>query len=452
MMEIIDSKTWIEWLITILKFAFAFVPVLFILLLIPMERRGAGFIQDRQGPNRSYVKIPYFGKIRLFGYIQNACDGTKLFFKEMFAPAGVNKIIYMLAPAIPFAIVLISPCVIPWFAPMVFEFGGEVVRISGMNVDSEVGVLLLFGLSSLSAYGAILAGWASKSKFSLLGGLRTGAMTVSYEVCLGLSMMGILLLAGTFRLDEIIAWQDAHVWGIVAQPVAFFCFLIAMIAETGRAPFDVAEGEPELVAGFHTEYGAMQFGLFYMGEYSHIGINSLLVACLFLGGYSIPFVSMETVQTHIGPALSILCGILAVGALAFLHMLYRYARWYKTCGASNREQILREYSLYKILGWVAAAVFAVLAAVCAICIHPEASVINGQVVYGLGVALGTALIQILVLLVKAVFFCWVWIWIRWTLPRFRYDHVMHLGWKIILNIAILNLVITAVVAKLLGGN
>ena len=276
MMEIIQSKHWVEWLITICKFGFAFIPVIFILLLIPLERRGAGFIQDRQGPNRSYFKIPYFGRIRLFGWVQDACDGLKLFFKEIYSPSGVNKFIFSIAPAIPFAIVLISPCVIPWFAPMVFTMGDEVIRISGQTVDSEVGILLLFGLSSLSAFGAVLAGWASKSKYSLLGGLRTSAMTISYEVCLGLSIMGLLLLVGSFRIDEIIAWQEANVWGIVAQPVAFFCFLIAMIAETGRAPFDVAEGEPELVAGFHTEMVPCNLVSSTWGEYSHIGINSIL--------------------------------------------------------------------------------------------------------------------------------------------------------------------------------
>ena len=295
-MDIIESKTWIEWAITIAKFAFCFVPVLYILLLIPMERRGAGFMQDRQGPNRSYIKIPYFGKLRAFGYVQNMCDGTKLFFKEMFAPAGVNKLLYYVAPAIPFAIVFLSPCVIPWFGPMIFDWGGETVSIAGSIIDSDVGVLLLFGFSSISAYGAMLAGWASKSKYSFLGALRTSSMTISYEVCLGLSLMGILLLAGSFNLTDIVQWQENHVWGIVAQPVAFFCFLIASIAETGRAPFDVAEGEPELVAGYHTEYGAMQFGLFYMGEYSHICINSFLIATLFLGGYAVPFVTTETMQ------------------------------------------------------------------------------------------------------------------------------------------------------------
>lgn len=453
MMEILSSKTWIEWLLIIAKFAFAFIPVLFILLLIPMERRGAGFIQDRQGPNRSYFWLPYFGKIRLFGWVQNACDGLKLFVKEIYAPSGVNKVLFALAPALPFMIVLLSPCVIPYFATLNFTFGDSFVSVPGAMVDSDIGILLLFGLSSLSAFGAVLAGWASKSKFSFLGALRTTAMSISYEVCLGLSLMGMLLLAGTFNIEGIINWQETHVWGFVAQPVAFFCFLIAMIAETGRAPFDVAEGDPELVAGFHTEYGAMQFGMFYMGEYGHIAINSILVSCLFFGGYSIPFMTTGDVQANLGYVLAAVCGIGAFLALAFLHMLYRYTRWYKTSAASNKETIFREYALYKICGWIAVPVLIALAVVSALFVHPEYTLINGMKVFGLGTALGTAFVQFLVLMVKAVFFCWVWIWVRWTLPRFRYDHVMHLGWKVILNISLLNLVVTAIIAKLvLGGN
>ena len=451
-MDIIESKTWIEWVITIAKFAFCFVPVLYILLLIPMERRGAGFMQDRQGPNRSYIKIPYFGKIRLFGYVQNMCDGTKLFFKEQFAPSGVNRILFRVAPAIPFAIVFLSPCVIPWFGPMVFEWGDQTIRIAGSIVDSDVGVLLLFGFSSLSAFGAVLAGWASKSKYSFLGALRTSSMTISYEVCLGLSMMGLLVLVGSFNLTDIVSWQEHHVWGIVAQPVAFFCFLIAAIAETGRAPFDVAEGEPELVAGYHTEYGAMQFGLFYMGEYSHICINSFLIATLFLGGYAVPFVTTETMQAHMGGSLAILCGVLAFLGLAFLHMIYRYSRKLKATNLTNRFEILREYQLYKIVAWIAVVVFIALGVSSWFFYDPSKFVVNGFAVGSLATAVGTALIHLLVLVVKSVFFCWVWIWVRWTLPRFRYDHVMHLGWKIILNIALINLVVTAVIAKLVGGN
>ncbi len=451
-MDIIESKSWVEWLITIAKFAFCFVPVLYILLLIPMERRGAGFMQDRQGPNRSYIKIPYFGKIRLLGYVQNMCDGAKLFFKEMFAPKGASKFLYYVAPAIPFAIVFLSPCVIPWFGPMVFEWGGKAVTISGSILDSEVGILLLFGFSSLSAYGAVLAGWASKSKYSYLGSLRTTSMTISYEVCQGLSMMGLLVLAGSFSLTDIVSWQEHHVWGIVAQPVAFFCFLIATIAETGRAPFDVAEGEPELVAGYHTEYGAMQFGLFYMGEYSHICISSFLMATLFLGGYSVPFVTTETMQAHMGGSLAILCWVLAFLALAFLHMIYRYSRKLAKTTQTHKNVVLQEYKLYKLVAWVATAVF-IAAGVCSwLFYNPAQTVVDGVLTNTVGAALGTAAIHLLVLVVKSVMFCWVWIWVRWTLPRFRYDHIMNLGWKIILNIAILNLVVTAVVAKLLGGN
>ncbi|HOG68590.1 MAG TPA: NADH-quinone oxidoreductase subunit H, partial [Fibrobacteraceae bacterium] len=183
----------------------------------------------------------------------------------------------------------------------------------------------------------------------------------------------------------------------------------------------------------------------------HIGINSILVACLFLGGYSVPFVTTETIQSNIGISLAVLCGIFVVAILAFLHLLYRYARWYKKSAASNKQVILREYSLYKILGWAAVVVFAAAGVASALFFHPEFTVIDGQPVYGIGVALGTALIHILVLLVKAIFFCWIWIWVRWTLPRFRYDHVMNLGWKVILNIALINLVVTALIAKLLGG-
>ena len=179
----------------------------------------------------------------------------------------------------------------------------------------------LAGLSSLSVFGTVLSGWASKSKFPFLGALRATATSISYEVCLGLSMRGLVLLAGTFSVEGIVGWQEQHAWGIFVQPVAFFCFLLAAIAETGRPPFDVSEGDPELVAGYHTEYGAMQFGMFYMGEYGHVGINSILMATLFLGGYSIPFMTTADVQANFGTVLAVLFGIFAFLALAFLHMV-----------------------------------------------------------------------------------------------------------------------------------
>lgn len=453
MMEILYSKTWIEWLLILVKLALAFVPVTFILLLIPMERRGAGFIQDRQGPNRSYIKIPFFGKVRLLGWVQNFCDALKLFFKEQYIPASANKVLFNLAPAIPFGLTLLTPCVLPYFASLDFSFGDTVVHIPGANIDTDIGILLMFGLSSLSVFGTVLSGLAAKSKFSFLGALRATATSVSYEVCLGLSMMGMVLLAGTFSVEGLVSWQEQHFWGILVQPVAFFCFLMAAIAETGRPPFDVSEGDPELVAGYHTEYGAMQFGMFYMGEYGHVAINSMLVSFLFFGGYAIPGMTTADVQANLGWVLAALFGIGAFLALAFLHMVYRWLRQFNKGKASNKADINKEYRLYKLLAWTAVPVCIALAIVCGLFVHPEAAVtaFDGTPVYGVGIALGTAAVQFLVLMVKTVFFCWVWIWVRWTLPRFRYDQIMHLGWKILLNIALLNLVITAVVAKLVMG-
>jgi NADH-quinone oxidoreductase subunit H len=189
-----------------------------------------------------------------------------------------------------------------------------------------------------------------------------------------------------------------------------------------------------------------------MGEYSHICINSFLVATLFLGGYAVPFVTTETMQAHMGGTLAILCGVLAFLGLAFLHMIYRYSRKLKATNLTNRFEILREYQLYKIVAWIAVVVFIALGVSSWFFYDPSKFVVNGFAVGSLATAVGTALIHLLVLVVKSVFFCWVWIWVRWTLPRFRYDHVMHLGWKIILNIALINLVVTAVIAKLVGGN
>ena len=188
-------------------------------------------------------------------------------------------------------------------------------------------------------------------------------------------------------------------------------------------------------------------------EYGHVGINSILMATLFLGGYSIPFMTTADIQANLGTVLAVLFGICAFLALAFLHMVYRWLRAFNKGQASNKAEINREYLLYKTIAWIAVPVFIALAIVSGLFIHPEATMVNGLPIYGIGTALGTAALQFLVLMIKTVFFCWVWIWVRWTLPRFRYDQIMHLGWKILLNIALLNLVVTAIIAKLvMGGN
>jgi NADH-quinone oxidoreductase subunit H len=219
-------------------------------------------------------------------------------------------------------------------------------------------------------------------------------------------------------------------------------FLVSLVAETGRAPFDVAEGESELVSGFHTEFSGMRFAMFYMGEYAHIAINSALLATLFLGGYSIPFVSTETLRENSAQALAIVCGAFAFGILVFLRMMHRYASWYRNSDASDKVIRLKEWALYKALGWFAVPTLLIVG----IASIYFADIINTE---SFVAAIIAAKIQILVLLFKMSIFCWLWIWFRWTLPRFRYDHVMHLGWIILLNVALVNLVVTAFVTKLI---
>ncbi|MDR3000411.1 MAG: NADH-quinone oxidoreductase subunit H [Fibromonadaceae bacterium] len=436
------QKPLIEWGIMIAKFGFIFVPVMFILFMITLERRGAGFIQDRQGPNRTGIPLfPFLSHIRLFGIVQNGADGLKLFTKELFEPREAHGFWFKFAPAIPFMVVFLSPAVIPWFGPMVFDWGGQVVQISGSILNLDVGVLLLFAFGAISVYGSVLGSWASNSKYALLGGMRAGAMMISYEISMGLSLLGMYMLVGSFNMQDMVAWQETNAWGIFVQPIAFVVFLVALVAETGRAPFDVAEGESELVSGFHTEFSGMRFAMFYMGEYAHIAINAALLATLFLGGYSVPFVSTEALRENSAQVLAVVCGMFAFGALAFLHLMHRYAKWYKNSEAADKVIRLKEWGLYKAVGWLAVPALVATGAASFF----FADVINANSFVAAVIA---AAIQVLALLFKMSLFCWLWIWLRWTLPRFRYDHVMHLGWIILLNVALVNLVITAIVVKL----
>ncbi|MCL2283252.1 MAG: NADH-quinone oxidoreductase subunit H [Fibromonadales bacterium] len=439
----LSQKPLIEWCITIAKFAFLFIPVIFILFMITAERRGAAFIQDRQGPNRTGIPLfPFLNHIRLFGIVQNGADGLKLFTKELFEPRNAHSFWFKFAPAIPFMVVFLSPAVIPWFGPMAFNWGEQAVKISGSILDLDIGVLWLFAFGSLSVYGTVLGSWASNSKYSLLGGMRAGAMMISYEVAMGLSLLGMYILVGSFNLQNMVAWQEANGWGIFVQPVAFAVFLVSLIAETGRAPFDVAEGESELVSGFHTEFSGMRFAMFYMGEYAHIAINSALLATLFLGGYSVPFVGTDALKENSALVLAAVCGIFALGALAFLHLMHRYAKWYKNSEASDKAIRLKEWGLYKAVAWFAVPML--IAAGVASFFFAGSIAPNSFIA-----AVIAAAVQVLSLLFKMSIFCWLWIWFRWTFPRFRYDHVMHLGWIILLNVALVNLVVTAFVAKLL---
>jgi NADH-quinone oxidoreductase subunit H len=234
-------------------------------LLIWLERRMLGLWQDRYGPNR----------VGPFGLLQVLADMIKVFTKEDWIPPFADKAVFIIAPAVIVVVVLMSFAVIP-FAP-----GIEVV-------DLNIGLLFFLAMSSLGVYSVALAGWASSSKYSLLGGLRASAQMLSYEVFMGLSLMGVVMIAGSFNLREIVEAQR-HVWFVVWQPIGFVVFFIAGIAETHRLPFDLPEAESELVAGYHSEYSGMKFGMFFVGEYLGITLISALTVALFFGGWLGPF-------------------------------------------------------------------------------------------------------------------------------------------------------------------
>jgi NADH-quinone oxidoreductase subunit H len=322
-------------------------------LMTLMERKVAGWIQNRPGPNR----------VGPSGLLQPVADGIKNFIKEETTPAAANKSLYTLAPAITFIPALMLMAVIPLAAPLPlavdftlpvlgrFVYTGDLPMVVA---DLPIGFLFVLAFSSLGVYGVALAGWASNSKYSLLGGLRASAQMISYEVALGLSLVPILLLSGNVAFSEIIRNQQEGLWYVAPLFLSFFVFLISGFAETNRLPFDLPEAEAELVAGYHSEYSAMKFSLFMIAEFAHILTIAAMVTTLFFGGWDIPFTTWDeqggvaqTLATH----------------LAFF--------------------------------------------------------------------------------AKTFFWIFFVMWIRWTLPRFRYDQLMSLGWKVMLPLALAYIVVIA---------
>jgi NADH-quinone oxidoreductase subunit H len=251
------------------------VPLLVVPLLVYLERRLSAFIQDRIGPNR----------VGPLGLLQPLADAIKFIFKEDIVPPHTNRWLYVLAPAFAAIPALCTLSVVPF---------GHTLRVLGMEVplvvaDVNVGVLVVFALTSLGVYGIVLAGWASNNKYSLLGGLRSAAQMVSYELSLGLSVIGVVMLAGSLRLTDIVLAQSGWFWYVFLQPIGAIVFLIASYAETNRLPFDLPEAETELVAGYHTEYGSMKFALFFLAEYAAMITASALTVTLFFGGWQLPY-------------------------------------------------------------------------------------------------------------------------------------------------------------------
>jgi NADH-quinone oxidoreductase subunit H len=332
------------FLFTILKMVIIFtIYMIGIAMLTLAERKISAWIQDRHGPNR-------VGK----GWLQPAADGLKNFMKEETMPAGVNKPLFVLAPILSFIPALTAWCVIPFGAPFPTRWG----RIDLVVADLPIGFLFILALTSLGVYGIVLAGWSSNNKYALLGGLRSSAQMISYEISMGMSTIPVILLAGNVSLNSIINQQVWGGWNIINLTVAFFIFMVSAFAETNRLPFDLPEAESELIAGYHTEYSAMKFSLFFIAEYGGMVTASALMATLFFGGWDVPF----TARDNIGP-----------------------------------------YS-----GWL-------------------------------------SLLSVFIMLAKMMFFIFLFMWIRWTLPRFRYDQLMSLGWKFMLPLALVYIVLIAAV-------
>ncbi|MGH9757875.1 MAG: NADH-quinone oxidoreductase subunit NuoH [Candidatus Acidiferrales bacterium] len=360
------------------------------------ERKVVARIQSRWGP--------YY--VGAHGLLQPLADGLKFLFKEDLTPPTADKIVYILAPFLALALSLTAIALIPFGPPSVTVLGQPVFIVA--NVD--IGLLFLFAVTSMGVYGVALAGWSSNSKYPLLGGLRSSAQMISYEVSLTVSVVGVLLVAGTLNFNGIIGAQSGYYhhlpflpkWYVLPQIVGFLCYLTSAIAETNRIPFDLPEAETELVAGFHTEYSSFKFAMFFMAEYANMITVSCLATILFFGGWLSPFPSSWTWQNYLPAA-----GLLAVGIyLAF-----------------NTVIEMRGIARLQL------AVVTLLAlGIGALCLVPAvAIVIQGPFWF----------------VTKVVAFLFFYVWARGTLPRFRYDQLMSFGWKLLLPVSLANLVLTA---------
>ncbi|MFO1462718.1 MAG: complex I subunit 1 family protein [bacterium] len=400
------------------------VPFLVIMQLLPLliwlERKGAAYIQDRRGPNRASIL-----GIRLGGVIHSLADVVKLIFKEDIFPTRANKFIYTLAPFLAMAVACMTFAVIPWAAPL--DWAGKTFTLQA--ADLNVGILYIFAIASMGVYGIMLAGWASNNKYSLLGGLRSSAQMISYELTLGLSVVGVLILAGSLELNTIVQSQGSNLlsWNVIRQPLGCLLFIVSAFAETNRLPFDLPEAEAELVAGYHVEYSSLKFALFFMAEYANMVIASALIATLFFGGWQVPFVPTEALRAHAEPILYY--SVLAIGVFSIVAGWFLVRRKHKVVYHDARDKET------KVLGLPAILVGMVLVV---------AQSLHGPLALGEGGAqIAAACFQFGAFLLKILFFCWVFIWVRWTLPRFRYDQLMNLGWRVMLPLALLNVAVTA---------
>ncbi|MBI5372640.1 MAG: NADH-quinone oxidoreductase subunit NuoH [Sphingobacteriales bacterium] len=308
------------------------------------ERKVAGWLQDRHGPNRAGP----------FGIFQPLADGGKLFFKEEIIPLASNKILFLAGPGLAMITSLVTSTVIPWGAPVATAHGAIPLQVA----DVDMGILIVFSVVSVGVYGIMIGGWASNNKFSLIAAIRGASQMVSYELPMGLALIAVIFMTGSLKMSEIVASQAANGWHIIYQPLGFIIFFVCALAECNRTPFDLPEAENELNFGYHQEYSSMKLGFYLFAEYINMFVSSAVITTLYFGGYDIPFVNE--------------------------------AAW-------------------GLEPWL------------------------------------LSLISFAVLMTKIAFFLFLFIWIRWTIPRFRYDQLMNLGWKKLIPLALVNMIISAAV-------
>lgn len=396
-------------------------------LFVWWERRVSGFMQDRSGPNRCNI-----GLFRLGGLIQSFADMLKLVFKEDFTPSHIRyKFFFTVAPVIVFLCSFLTFAVIPFADVLVIDGKENIMQA----IPNELGIMWFIAFAGLSVYGIILGGYSSGSKYGLLGSIRASAQVISYEAAMGLAIISMIISYGSIHLTDMVNAQSGTylgfipMWGIFIQPLAAIIFIVCAFAETNRAPFDLAEGESELVAGYHTEYSAMKFGLFQVGEYAAMSASSALIVTLFFGGYQIPWLDTHQIQSNINYV------ILAIIIILPLKIFF-FTRWMKKNNKAIGENKSREKEtkILTIAFW-------------SICFVVVALLIS-FLLTGLGtngVNITTAVIQVGTFLIKFFMMAFVYIWVRWTVLRFRYDQLQMLGWKVLIPLALLNIVVTAII-------
>lgn len=315
----------IELLITLIKIVAVLGMVLSTVpFMILAERKISAWLQDRLGPNRAGP----------MGLLQPLADGLKLFFKEDYNPDGVDKVLFFLAPSIAMFMALVAFAVIPFCGEV--QIGEQVVSFQIAQVN--IGILYVLGAGSLAVYGVVIGGWASNNKYSFLGGLRAAAQMISYEVPMTLMILTMIVITGTLSLEVMVEQQIQGGWNVLSQPLTFVVFLICMFAETNRAPFDLAECEQELVAGFHTEYSSMKFAMFFLGEYAHIIVASSLCIVMFFGGWHLPGLGMGTGEPMTLPMALLGVAIFYVKIWMFI-FFFMWVRW--TLPRFRYDQLMR---------------------------------------------------------------------------------------------------------------